>query len=361
VLDYESELSENSLKKKVVFKLIRIFRKIKLGLLLFNFPNFDPLQSRKVYKQIEFLYRKDRYDCIIAIFKPYWNIAALKKFKKTHPETRCIGYYLDLVNSMQKPKLLPQKVYEWLCYKESISTFKCLDLILMAKAGKELYEYPKYDEVRGKIRYVDFPTFVTHININSIKRSRVTDDSKTVITYAGTLDKKYRNPEILLKILDKVSSVIGYIELNIYGRNNCDEIFTKYSCNPFFRIKNYGLCSHDVVINAMIESDILVNISSTIQNAVPSKIFELFSIGKPIINVIFDQRDITISYFNKYPSVLNIKAWRPYNEQIEEVIKFISLEKGKQYNTEEIIQNYIENTPGYTVDIIEELILCKGN
>ncbi len=341
--------------KKTIFPVIHLLRKLKLLLLIFNFPNFDLIQANKVYKKLKFLHKKEKYDIIIGVFKPYWNIAALKKFKKKHPEVMCIGYYLDLINSMQKPYIMPQKFYNWLCYKEDSYTFKLLDLILMAKGGKILYTDSIYNSVRQKIKYVDFPTFITEFNSYKSINSK-NDKRKIILTYAGTLDIKYRNPEILLNILDKASKIVGKIEFNIYGKNNCKELFDKYNSNIYLQINDYGFSSHDTVIKSMYESDILINISNKIQHAVPSKIFEIFSIGKPIINVIFDKNDITTQYFKKYPSVLNIKAWEQIDKQIKNVINFINNEKGKQYDVNKIKEKYIENTPEYVVNIIEKSI-----
>lgn len=337
---------------KIIFKIIYIIRKIKLMLLLFNFPNFDLMQANKLYKKIEVLHNREQFDYIIGIFKPYYNIAALKKFKKKHPDIMCIGYYLDLINSIQKPKVMPKKLYDWLCYREDSYTFKLLDLILMAKGGKDLYIDSKYDFVRKKIKYVDFPTFITRFNLYN-RNNKNNIDKKIVLTYAGTLNIKYRNPEILLNILDKVSKEIKKtIELNIYGKNNCKKLLEKFNSNIYFQIKNHGFMSHEDVIKYMCESDILINISNKIQNAVPSKIFELFSIGKPIINVLFDKSDITKQYFEKYPSVQNIYAWEQLDKQIKSVKNFIIDESGKQYEVDKIKEKFVENTPSYIANII---------
>ena len=351
----ESNLKKRSFSR-LIYNIAHILRKIKLGILIFNFPNFDMKQANRTYKHLERLYKKYNYDCVIGVYKPYWNIAALKKFKKKYPKVLCVGYYLDLINSNKKPVLMPQSFYNWLCYKEDINTFKLLDLILMAKGGKELYSDSKYDEVRNKIHYVDFPTFIIPTNSKNDNRDSKKHKSKIILTYAGSLNKEYRNPELMLKILHKACSKVGKIELNIYGVNNCQDLFDKYNINPWFNINYHGYCSHDVVIKAMGESDILLNISNKLKNVVPSKIFELFSQGKPIINLVFEKDDITLDYFRKYPAVVNIEAWESFDNNLNKVINFINSNKSKQLNVLEIMNNFIENTPGYTVDIIEKLL-----
>ncbi|HOV68872.1 MAG TPA: hypothetical protein PLZ84_00945 [Clostridia bacterium] len=334
------------------YNAIRVLRKIKSMLLIVNFPNFDIIQARRIFRTIETLHRKNRYDCIIGVFKPYANIAALKLFKRKHPEVMCIGYYLDLITSLKRPMLMPVGFYDRLCYNEDIKTFKLLDTVLMAKGGEHRYNNPVYDSVREKIHYVDFPTFIT--SKNDICDKRNTDNSKIVMTYAGTLDREYRNPELLLEALTGISSSVGAIELNIFGKHNCNNIFNKYNNTPLFRINDYGFMPHESVLEKMYESDFLINISNKIQNAVPSKIFELFSTGKPIISVIFDKNDITTRYFEQYIYVFNINAWESISYQTDKLLDFIKKHKGLNYSTDQILARYYQNTPSYTVNIIEE-------
>lgn len=68
---------------KIGFKVIKLLRKIKLSVLLFNFPNNDLYQNYKIYKVSKKAYEKEKFDCIICVFKPYFNIAAVTKLKKT--------------------------------------------------------------------------------------------------------------------------------------------------------------------------------------------------------------------------------------------------------------------------------------
>lgn len=355
VLFKESILKQNKIRK-VGFKALHFLRKIKLGLLLFNFPNFDLSQTRKVYSLLKKLHDNENYDCIIGVFKPFSNIGALKKFKKNYPNTLCGGYYLDLINSSQRPSYISQKIYNELCYKGDIDVFEKLDFILMAKGGREIYTNSIYDKFAKKIEYIDFPTFLSTSDYSNKNNSEEIggDIQVIVLTYAGTLDKNYRNPNYLLRILESASKELGNIKLNIYGGNNCEDIINEFNIGNGLEIINHGFMSHETVIKAMSESDMLVNISNKLQNAVPSKIFELFSMGKPIINLIFDENDITNEYFLKYPSVGSIEVWKDFDEQVIEIVKYIKKEKGCIYENLQIRQRYIENTPEYTVDIIEK-------
>lgn len=351
ILFEESKLKSYSIRK-IYYMFARILRKLKIGLLLLDFPNFDLLQTKRVLNKLENLHKEKNFSCVIAVFQPYSNIAALKKFKKKYPDVVCVGYYLDLITNISKPNFMPKKFYDWLCHRESYKSARLFDQILIPNGGKKTYSNQKYVDVKDKISFVDFPTFVSKDDMTNI--TYFPNKTKTVLTYAGTLDKKFRNPEILLKVLNELCGKNQNIELNIFGKNNCNEIFNRY--NSSLEIILHGNCPHEKVKKAMDESDFLINISNKIQNAVPSKIFELFSTGKPIINIVFDNNDITTTYFEKYPSVYNIKAWKPVPEQIDDIENFLKNEKGKLYDVNQIKNYFLENLPDYTVDIIEKLL-----
>lgn len=342
---------------KVLFYLLLLLRRIKQLILLLSYPNFDLRQTQKVFKLIQKLQKEEQNDLILGVFKPYTNIAALVKFKKKHPEILSAAYYLDLTDSQIKPFLMPDKIYKLLNFKADFNAFSIFDFVLMSRGGFNLYAGSEYDRVRQKLKYTDFPTFITSSSIYNYPGANHPGRQKSIIiTYAGTLDINYRNPSFILRCLDKVSLLTGNIELNVFGTGNCDDLLDKYKDGKTFRIIRHGFKSHEKILEFMARSDLLLNISNKIQNAVPSKIFEMFSMGKPIINTITNKDDITLEYFNKYPAVITILEFLDIDKQINALIEFVIEEKGKEYDRELIKKCYIENTPEYTVDIIEKEI-----
>jgi|GEM_PF-2135544 hypothetical protein len=360
ILNYEKS-DDVSFFMMVVVKLAKILRKVKLALLLFNFPDYDIIQDYKLYWKVRKMMRNSKYDMILGVYKPFTNISALLKIKRNTPEIMCGAYYLDLVNSMQKPSIMPRKVYQWLCKKADYKVFNKLDFALVAKAGKTLYTDQIFNSIVSKINYVDFPTFQMNNDIdmksNYVKKNKDTID----LIYAGTLDRNYRNPEYLLSLLKKLTRFGIKINFNVYGRGNCDEILCSYNDKDELRVYNHGLVDLSIIREEMLNADFVVNISNEIDSAVPSKIFELFSTGKPIINVAANKNDISNSYFEKYPSFFSIYNKESVEYQINDLYKFIISERGKIYSVDEIAKNYKENTPSYTVDIIEEKLNKQSN
>ena len=348
-----SRLIEKYANSKNLITILRMLRALKLMLLLYDFPNHDPGQAKRIMHKMQELHNKNNFDLIIGIHKPYANIAALLKFKRKNPTIKCISYYLDLTNSHSKPKLMPHRLYERLCFRADMGAFKILNLSLIAKSGARYYEHEDYARVREKIEYVDFPTFIINdVHGENPMETEPKKNSVTSLVFAGTLDRDYRNPKYLLECLMEASKGIGIIEFHIYGRGNCDDIIDKYTGLESLRVIKHGFAGHDTIIEALTSAHVLVNISNSIEDAVPSKIFELFSTGKPIINVLFRANDPVIDYFKRYPGAISIGI-SDINEDAAKIYGFIKTPKGINHDVSYLKEAFVENTPEYIVDIIE--------
>ncbi|MBI6038285.1 glycosyltransferase [Clostridium perfringens] len=353
LLELERVKRKNKLSK-LIFKIIHLFRKLKLTLLIWKFPNFDFYQNIKTYRKLNKIYNDERFDCIIGVFKPYSNIYALKRFKRNNKNVLCIGYYLDLMNSHKRPKIMPKALYKHLILKEEISNFKALDYSFIPDIVNDVYSSNEYYSFVNKIQYVDFPTFLSFDNLNF---NTVSNSDKIKFIYAGTLDKEYRNPRLMLKSLQKISKYFKInIELDVYGKNNCDEILNEYNYENL-KINNLGIKNHNLILKKMMESDFIINISNKLEDAIPSKIFEIFSFGKPVINYVFDKNDKSKIYFEKYPLTFNFNEWNNFEESAVNLKNFIMKNKGKVCDYKKNKELFKKNTPEYTVNLIENNLL----
>ena len=337
---------------RITLKCLVFIRKIKNALSIYKFPNVDPSQSKDVLKLVDKLYKQEGFDCVIGVFRPFSGVSAAISMKRKYPTLLCGAYYLDLISGSTKPSFVPNNLYKKLCYKGETKTFNELDFILMAKGGESTYSDSKYNRVNAKINYIDFPLF----NIENGKHSIDYDKSKINLVYAGTLDKNYRNPIHMLRLVEKASKQINGIVLHLFGRGNCGSIIKEYKDRGSFQIIEHGMVPYEYVKSAMQQADFLINISNSTQNIVPSKIFELFSTGKPILNFVSNKNDISKEYFNKYPAVCLIAEWEDVEKQMSFLKEFIIKEKGNCYPVEGLKEKYLQNTPEFTVNIIEEYL-----
>ncbi|MBQ5327038.1 MAG: hypothetical protein J6K80_07535, partial [Oscillospiraceae bacterium] len=93
-------------------------------------------------------------------------------------------------------------------------------------------------------------------------------------------------------------------------------------------------------------ADVLVNISNTVDNQVPSKIFDYFSMGKPVLNVQKIPDCPAQPYFDRYPLRFTLKE----NEtaDTEKLKQFLFKTKGARIDYSQVAQIY----SGATVDTV---------
>ena len=96
---------------------------------------------------------------------------------------------------------------------------------------------------------------------------------------------------------------------------NREEIFRNFAASHD-KISLYPLQSPEIAIDALMNSDILVNIGNTVEFQIPGKIFEYMSTGKPIVHFSKLPEDPALKYLQKYPRVLIIKEWEGNDEQM---------------------------------------------
>lgn len=360
ILEYENKKELNIIISKIILTF-KFIRKILLLFLLLNFPNFDILQSYKIYNLVNRILKTKHYDLILGVYKPFSNISALIKIKHQNPEILCGVYYLDLINSIQKPAYMPLIIYKWLCKKADYKVFSIMDFSLVAKTGEILHNDKKFKFIKSKIYYIDFPTFQVYNDINYNTRCKDNNSNEIInMIYAGTLDKQYRNPKYLLDILYEITKYGVIINLNIFGKGNCNDILMLYNGSSRFIVNSVGYKESYIIREEMLKANFVINISNEFNNVVPSKIFELFSTGKPIINIVANKDDISSVYFNKYPSVFNVYNKSKIEDQVLKLYDYIMNEKNKNYSVDTIASSFKENTPEYTTMIIMSHLLEKG-
>jgi len=197
VKNAESEKYNNRQKSRGVKKAAyRIARMAKSFIGISTFPDVEPKFSKSLFQMLETICKEQQVDCIIGAFRPYSTIKAMLLHKKNHPEsnTKYIGYYLDVLGGAVKPFGAPKCLYDRLCVSSDYKTFKSLDSVLVAENGKVYYDKPLFDEVKEKIHYINFPMLV-------LKPKSTASNEKRIFTYIGYLDRDYRNPTFIIKLL----------------------------------------------------------------------------------------------------------------------------------------------------------------
>ena len=155
------------------------------------------------------------------------------------------------------------------------------------------------------------------------------------LVYAGALNKEIRNPEYALSVLRNVSR----IDLYLYQAGDCNDIIDRYASS---HIKVNGLLQRDQYVDLICnKADILVNIGNNSKLQAPSKLLELLSTGKPILNFYY-YKDSQYEMIEKYPLGLNVG--RDDECVVRKIQDFCDNMKGRSMDIDMIKNIFPENS-----------------
>ncbi|MDD3430105.1 MAG: hypothetical protein PHG02_08905, partial [Oscillospiraceae bacterium] len=153
------------------------------------------------------------------------------------------------------------------------------------------------------------------------------DENDINVVFTGLLYSDIRNPEYTLELFSRIQN--PKLKLYLIG-GGCPATVAKYKQIMGSRlIVNEGI-SMQASFNCMSKADILLNIGNTATNQVPSKIFDYFSIGGPIVNVCKSRSCPTLPYVKHYPLSLNLFEEQNCLQQQAEALEHFCVQKAGQ-------------------------------
>lgn len=329
---------------KQIFILSTIF-KIRGAINGFFWPLSSISHIIKYFWKVKTLLSKTNEDTIvIGVYKSLEAAVAGALLKKMNSNATFFLYTLDAISgsiipSVCKSKIIPQKsIKRWEKF-----LFNSYDNLFLLQSHNTYYNRPEYELYRSKIHYVDIPLLKVREPMDMI------NDGKIHFVFTGSLSTKTANPQYFLRILDFLDN--DKFIFDIYGHIYDKDIDNSIKCSRF---ANYhGVVAHDDILSIQSTSSILINFGNDTPCAIPCKIFEYFSTGKPVISFIKIDNDASLPYIHKYPSSLIIDERKSIQENANNTLKFI---KEITYtNSGKIECMFKENLPGYTVEQIIEL------
>jgi len=228
--------------------------------------------------------------------------------------------------------------------------------VLMRQYG----ENEMYKKYTAKMTAVDFPNVKQNQTSSgensggSDVKSAIDFDSRYInILFGGVVADSFRSPEYVLKVLAPLFESGEKIRIYFMGTNNSavlDEYIEKYPQNVFFKEK----VSAETALATMKNADVLLNISNTIDNQVPSKIFDYFALGKPILNLQRIENCPAAEYFAKYPLVYNLEEWK--EADCREVKEFLQKAENEAVEFETVKEIYKTATVEYVAEKMLDVI-----
>ena len=215
---------------------------------------------------------------------------------------------------------------------------------------RQYSENDLYKKYIHKMTAVDFPNVKQ--SKNSDAEAAIDFDSDYInVVFAGVVADSFRNPLAVLQGLEPLFKAGEKIRVYFMGTNNSpvlDSYIEKYPDNVKFVEK----VAAATAMATMKRADVLLNISNKIDNQVPSKIFDYFAMGKPILNLQQIADCPAAEYFAKYPLVFNINSWQ--QTDAEQLKEFLQTSKDKKVDFETVKQLYKTATVEYVAESMLE-------
>ena len=312
-------------KKSIVFlKAIDLLIKAVKGAgrvqSMLQWPNNMLWFRNKAYHQLEQIDDECAIDVILTVNSPFSAHLAGQDFKKKHPSIRWVTYTVDpWLRSMKtfrffnSRKIVRDEKAECSVYCEADLNMVSEEIFL---AEKELFK-----NIEAKV--YELPYMMTP---RKCAQNDKFDDSQIKLLFAGRFYRDIRNPEYFLKTF--ASQTNPNLVLHLDASGDCEDIIDKYVSIAKGRIVKHQQVSLSEIQTIMSCADVLINISNSVPEFRPSKIFEYISTGVPIINFYKYVPDEVLA---QHPQCLQVHENAGNIERnIAEFGKFCADSKGKK-------------------------------
>lgn len=296
------------------------------------FYNYSRYKSyhKHVYRKIEKV--ADNYEYIICTGEPFDDAIIVEKLIQKHPHLKWIFMQFDLYAN--------NPCMSTAGYKERLQIQrKWYEKATLIITQNEMMPYVKttgLDVFSDKILGLFVPT----MSSISTREATSSGTDRIKIVYTGNFYKDIRNPEIMLQQMSHVLEKQKNVDLYILGGGNCNDILKEYQKKIGSQMIICGMCSREETEEMQEKADILLNVSNSIREMVPSKIMEYIGTRKPIINYYSIDDDVCQKYLSEYPLCYSVDGRKAVPGNVDDMIAFITANAGKLCSYEEVCKNY---------------------
>lgn len=336
--------------KKRIKKLV-LHPLVLLELLIKRYVNGS--LSKQYSREVKKICRQQSFNVIIGVSAPFHAPFGVAKAKR--PDIPFIYYQLDPYFShyLQPYKRKSLRQEEMVC--ERAAHIVLTDLIQKDYQNSILEKYLRKSSVFG------FPAFsdVTFFSSTGSFDKRMDLGDTTRLVFVGSLYGDIRSPLYLLQLASLLKKEGHRIHIDFVGPilQALSSEINQYIDELGNDVEFHGKVGSEEVKGWIDKADILINIANTIPNQLPSKIFEYFSSGKPILNLYKIENCPTLEYMNVYPNSLCIPEFEGINKElVENVWAFFEDMRGKVLPYDYVADLFSENTTQYVCERLIEII-----
>lgn len=341
---------EKYLKQKRGFLYV-FYGLITLGLRLFSFITrlvsasaTNVVLTRAISKKMRHILKKNKYDYVLCIGKPFETFVAALPLAKKFKNTKFIGYQVDNFVTGED-KNYPSLFMSRRNIKRKVILNECAKLFYRYLMLESIYCLEaKFLENNVSVKSLGLPLLINRREMSEMEYSKSSANRVTFV-YTGSLLKAFRPPEDCLNIMMEVAKKKA-IRVELYQRGDCNDILEKYEKQSNSMIINHGTVSVKESYRAMEHGDILLAISNYAGDQISGKTFEYMSTGKPVVFFYYSKEDMNIRFFDKYDAGLCIRM-SPTKEidNAEKIVRFVEKNIGRIIPFEQVKKQFSHYTP----------------
>lgn len=280
--------------------------------------------------------KEDEYDIIIPIFGNHDTVAAV--MKGMNKNAKLVLYQVDPCSTNQSHSTLSKmkdRKFEQLMYDKADAIFT-MDIFY-----KEIKEFIS-NELNKKFHPVELPLISEPKKVEVEKMNA----KHPICLFSGLIYLGIRDPSYTYRLFKQMNRN-GTASLSMVGVEEKD-MPDEFKDDGIICYGQVDLVKAQQYING---ADFLVNIGNSMINQLPSKIFDYFATGKPIINICKSKECPTIQYMNQYPLAINIiEDDLLFYDQVNEIEIFIKKNIGIVLPFDDVKNIFPQCTPSYVAD-----------
>lgn len=334
-----------------------LVNKIQLLCTALLWPVVSPLTVFRFRRTALSLQKAQHYDVVISVYTPIEALLAGYAVKKKYPEIKFIPYYLDALAGGWGPSRwsASKKERHTRFFEKKVDVVA--DLIISMNSSRE-YHLRNQIDIRHAVNrcYLDVPTLLLPKEKIETKEA---SNGQYQFLYAGNINYPNRNPIPLLEIMSRLCNLM---ELTVIFAGSCNQpkIFQLYTKKTNGKIRYLGQQTHNDILSLARQADGFLNIGSTNQFTIASKIFEYMIFQKPIISTFSIDKEPSISYIKKYGQYFLIdERSKDYDSIARELQQYIVTTNAQSMKPKSLDVLFYNNTPQAFTTCVTDLVEGK--
>ncbi len=293
-------------------------------------------------------FKKNSFDIFITLQEPHWAAKLATQYNLPVVLYQLDPYGLHELYTDDKEQKIITEQHNFEIAKHVFTTPVLLN---------QYKDHVGYSRFTGKLTAVEFPNVR---EINCSKQDEIKFNNEYInIVYCGIMEDSYRSPRSFLEYFSAMLLLNDKIRVYFIGEIKSESIveFSGRYPNNIVIKEPVNLETATAIQN---EADVLLNIGNLITNQVPSKIFDYFSLGKPIFSTCKVPNCPSKEYLDRYPLGFILDEYCN-GSSAEDAVNFLFNSKGKRLSYQEIKEVYSECTLEHVAQVFKDRLNLDGD